>query len=51
MIKNENAILSNCIKKIVNLNPNIVFLSKQASKAAFEQLLEKKIMVISKVKK
>lgn len=49
MVRNENIILSSYLDKVFKLEPKVIFVQEQVSKAAMELALQKGIMVISKV--
>ena len=49
MVRNENIILSSYLDKVFKLEPKVIFVQEQVSKAAMELALQKGIMIISKV--
>ena len=49
MVRNENIILSSYLDKVFKLEPKVIFVQQQVSKAAMELALQKGIMIISKV--
>ena len=50
LVSNVDSILKTCLEKVFRLNPNIMFVEEEVSQIAIELALEKRIMIISKVK-